>query len=223
MKKRKIAILSIGIIIVALLLEVSTLKYVNDKNAYQTSKVLVDRVITVLNENDESRDELIESLKDDYIVRAKAVSYIVDAKPQVEYDVEELQKIAKLMSIDEIHLIDEKGYIYSGSVPKYFGYSFDSGEQIGYFKPMLNDKSLTMCQDVTPNTSEGKKMMYAITWNEDGTKMIQIGIAPTRLLKEIKQNKVSTVVADMPVYKGMEIFAADAETKVIEGATDDSK
>ena len=158
MKKRKIAILSVGIIIVALLLEASILKYVNDKNAYQTSKVLVDRVITVLNKNDESRDELIESLKDDYIVRAKAVSYIVDAKPQVEYDVEELQKIAKLMSIDEIHLFDENGSIYSGSMPKYFGYSFDSGEQMGYFKPMLNDKSLTMCQDVTPNTSEGKAM-----------------------------------------------------------------
>ena len=223
MKKRKIAILSVGIIIVALLLEASVLKYVNDKNAYQTSKVLVDRVLTVLNKNDESREELIGSLKDDYIIRAKAVSYIVDAKPQVEYDVDELQKIANLMSIDEIHLFDENGYIYSGSVPKYFGYSFDSGEQIGYFKQMLNDKSLTMCQDVTPNTSEGKKMMYAITWNEDGTKMIQIGITPTRLLNEIKQNKVSTVVADMPVYKGMEIFAAAAETKVIEGATDDSK
>lgn len=40
---------------------------------------------------------------------------------------------------------------------------------------------------------------------------------------EIKQNKVSTVVADMPVYRGMEIFVANAETKVIEGATDDSK
>ena len=223
MKKRKIAILSVGIIIVALLLEASILKYVNDKNAYQTSKVLVDRVITVLNKNDESRDELIESLKDDYIVRAKAVSYIVDAKPQVEYDVEELQKIAKLMSIDEIHLIDEKGYIYSGSVPKYFGYSFDSGEQIGYFKPMLNDKSLTMCQDVTPNTSEGKKMMYAITWNEDGTKMIQIGITPMRLLNEIKQNNISNVVAGMPVYKGMEIMVADGDTQVIEGATDSSK
>ena len=223
MKKRKIAILSVGIIIVALLLEASVLKYVNDKNAYQTSKVLVDRVLTVLNKNDENRNELIGSLKDDYIVRAKAVSYIVDAKPQVEYDVDELQKIADLMSIDEIHLFDENGYIYSGSVPKYFGYSFDSGEQIGYFKQMLNDKSLTMCQDVTPNTSEGKKMMYAITWNEDGTKMIQIGITPTRLLNEIKQNKVSTVVAGMPVYKGMEIFTANAKTKLVEGATDTSR
>ena len=78
------------------------------------------------------------------------MSYIVDAKPQVENDVEELQKIAKLMSVDEIHLFDETGCITSGSVPKYFGYSFDSGTQMSYFKPMLTDKSLTMCQDVTP-------------------------------------------------------------------------
>ena len=83
-----------------------------------------------------------------------------------------MQKIAALISVDEIHLFDTKGYIYSGSVPKYFGYSFDSGEQMAYFKPMLKDKKLTMCQDVTPNTSEAKEMMYAITWNEAGNKMI---------------------------------------------------
>lgn len=151
MKKRKVVILSIIIIAIALLLEASILKYVNDKNAYRTSNVLLDRVVTVLERNDESRNKLIDSLKDDYIVRAKAVSYIIDADPEVEYDV------------DEIHLFDEQGYIYSGSVPEYFGYSFNSGTQMEYFKPMLEDKSLTMCQDVTPNTSEAKEMMYAIT------------------------------------------------------------
>lgn len=90
------------IIVVALLFEASILKYVNDKNAHRTSKVLLDRVITVLDKNDENRNELIESLKDDYIVRAKAVSYMIDADPAVEYDVKELQKIAKLMAVDEI-------------------------------------------------------------------------------------------------------------------------
>ena len=223
MKKKKIIILSIMIIVVALLLEASILKYVNDRNAHRTSKVLLDRVITVLDENDESRNELIESLKDDYIVRAKAVSYMIDADPAVEYDVDELQKIAKLMAVDEIHLFDDQGTIYSGSAPNYFGYNFDSGAQMEYFKPMLKDKSLTMCQDVTPNTAEGKKMMYAITWNEDGTKMLQVGIEPKRLLNEIKQNNISNVVAGMPVYKGMEIMVADADTQVIEGATDSSK
>ena len=105
MKKKKIIILSIMIIVVALLLEASILKYVNDRNAQRTSKVLLDRVITVPDKNDESRNELIESLKDDYIVRAKAVSYMIDAYPAVEYDVDELQKIAKLMAVDEIFLM----------------------------------------------------------------------------------------------------------------------
>lgn len=210
---------SVSVIVVALLLEAGILKYVNDANAYKLSKVLLDRVFTVLDKNDQSEEELIESLKDDYIVRAKAVSYIVDAKPQVENDVEELQKIAKLMSVDEIHLFDETGCITSGSVPKYFGYSFDSGTQMSYFKPMLTDKSLTMCQDVTPNTSEGKAMMYSITWNEAGTMMVQVGLKPQRLLDELKQNEISTVVSDMPVYKGMELYVADADTELVKGAT----
>ena len=223
MKKRKFIIPAIAIIAAALLLEGFILKYVNDRNADRTSKVLLDRVITVLDKNDESEEALIKSLKDDYIVRAKAVSYIIDAKPEVEYDVDELQKIAALISVDEIHLFDTKGHIYSGSVPKYFGYSFDSGEQIEYFKPMLTDKKLTMCQDVTPNTSEAKEMMYAITWNEAGNKMIQVGIEPNRLLNEVRQNEISTVVADMPVYKDMEILVADSDTKIVAGATDSSK
>lgn len=77
-----------------------------------------------------------------------------------------------------------------------------------------------MCQDVTPNTAEGKNLMYAITWNEAGTRMIQIGIEPKRLLKELKQNEISAVVSDMPVYKGIEIFVADSQAKIVKGATD---
>ena len=220
MKKKKLVFLAFATIAIALLLEAGILKYVNDSNTYRMSKVLLDRVITVLNKNDDSENGLIESLKDDYIVRAKAVSYIIDAKPQVEYDVEELQKIADLILVDEIHLFDKNGYIYSGTLPKYYGFSFDSGEQMEYFKPMLKNKNLTMCQDVTPNTAEGKELMYAITWNEAGTRMIQIGIEPKRLLKELKQNEISAVVSDMPVYKGIEIFVADSETKIVKGATD---
>lgn len=223
MKKKKIVIWAIVVIAVALLLEASILKFFNDRNAYRMSNVLLDRVITVLEKNDTRKEELIESLKDEYIIRAKAVAYIVDAKPEVENDVKELQKIARLLSIDEIHLIDEEGSIYSGSLPKYFGLNFDSGEQMSYFKPMLSDKNLSMCQDVTPNTAEGKNMMYAITWNDDKTKMIQVGIAPTRLLNEMRQNKISTVVADMPVYKGMEILVADVDTRNVYGATDTDK
>lgn len=187
MKKKNLIGLAIVVTAIALLLETGILNYVNEKNASMTSQVLLDRVISIIDKNETSEAQLIDSLKDDYIVRAKAVSYIIDAKPEVEYDVDELQKIAKLMSVDEIHIFNEKGVVYSGSIPKYYGYSFDSGEQISYFKDMLKDKNLSICQDVTPNTSEAKEMMYAITWNESKSKMIQVGISPKRLLRELKQ------------------------------------
>ena len=223
MKKKNLIGLAVVVIVIALLLETGILNYVNERNASVTSQVLLDRVISIIDKNETSEAQLIDSLKDDYIVRAKAVSYIIDAKPKVEYDVDELQKIAKLISVDEIHIFNEKGIIYSGSIPKYYGYSFDSGEQISYFKDMLKDKNLSMCQDVTPNTSEAKEMMYAITWNESKSKMIQVGISPKRLLKELKQNEISKVVANMPVYDGMELIVADRTTNVIEGATDSEK
>lgn len=222
-KIRKIFSLLIVIIVIAVFIEAGILYYVNNKNADKTSKLLLNQVIDIIQKNQKNEDEMMESLKEDYMIRAKAVSYIIDAKSQVEMDRNELKKIAELMSIDEIHLIDKQGRIYSGTVPKYYGYSFDSGKQISYFKPMLKNKKLTMCQDVTPNTSEGKKMMYAITWNENGEHMIQVGIKPVRLLKELKQNEIETVVNNMPTYKGIRIYVADKDSGKIYGATDKSQ
>ena len=71
--------------------------------------------------------------------------------------------------------------------------------------------------------AEAKEMMYAITWNESKTHRVQVGITPKRLLKELKQNQISNVVSNMPVYKGMEIYVVNSKTKIIEGATDKNK
>ena len=207
----------------AVFLEAAILYTVNNKNVYQISKVLLDQAVDIIEKNQKNEDDMIQSLKEDYIVRAKAVSYIIDAKPEAEKNITELKKIADLMSIDEIHIFDKKGKIYSGTEPKYYGYSFDSGEQMAYFKPMLKNKKLTMCQDVTPNTSEGKKMMYALVWNEAGDRMIQVGIEPVRLLQEVKQNEADAVVANMPVYKGMSLYVTDKKSGKIYGATDSKK
>jgi diguanylate cyclase (GGDEF)-like protein len=169
-------------------------------------------VVTLIEENEENENSLIETLKEDYMIRAQTAAYILEAKPEAGTDVAELEKIAGLLRVDEIHLFDETGTIYGGTKPQYYGFSFDSGEQMEYFKPMLQDKDLSMCQDVTPNTAEGKDMMYAITWNEAGDCMIQVGIKPVRLLEELRSNEITEVIEDMPVYEGMDIWVADAES-----------
>lgn len=189
------------------------------EQAYQTATVLIDQVKSVLTTNEKKEQALIDSLKEEYISKAKAVSYIIDKNPKVETDIAELIRIATLMSIDEIHLFTPGGTIYAGTVPPYYGYTFDSGEQMAFFKPMLENKALSMCQDVTPNTAEGKSMMYAICWNDSGERMIQIGIEPRRLLEELRSNEISEVVAAMPVYEGIEMMVADGASGRILGAT----
>lgn len=226
MTKNRKSKISFAIITMLLVLSLVGLEYGiqlrgNENKANKTSAILINQVEEVMLENEKEETALVASLKEDYITRAKAVAYTLDHDSDLENNLQELRRIAALMSVDEIYLFDESGTIYAGTNPEYKGLNFDSGSQISYFKPMLKNKSLTMCQDVTPNTAEEKSMMYAICWNDDGTRMVQVGITPLRLMKELQDNEISEVVEGMPSYSGVDIIVADAETQVIKGSTEE--
>lgn len=219
---RRVIIYIVVIVSVAMILEMAILNVLHHKNAEKTIGVLVRQVADILLENEQTKNELTAELKDEYKLRAKTVSYILDANPEAEGNIAELENIAQMMEIDEIHLFDENGYLYGGTVPSYYGIDFSSGEQISYFKPMLGTKALSMCQDVTPNTAEKKSMMYAITWNASGTKMVQVGVEPKRLLEKLDEMEVSRVIDNMPAYEGIQIYVVSMSNRKICGATDES-
>ena len=210
----------IGVLVMLLAAESFLIQRSDQQQAYRTASVLAEQIQNILDTNSRKERALVETLKESYITRAKAVAYITDLFPGVVNDVDELKHIAELNGIDEIHIFDESGTIISGSVPKYYGYSFDSGEQMAYFKPMLQDRGLTMCQDVSPNTAEGKSMMYAICWNRAGNLMIQVGIEPLRLLEELRTNQMDEVVDGLPAYEGIAILVADPSSGVVIGTTE---
>lgn len=214
------AVIMVSIAVVLLIVFTYFVLIFNNQNsARKTGEVMINQVSGVLEKNHSAEETLLASLKEDYIIRAKTVSYILEHHPGAEYDIDELNKIAELMGIDEIHIFDERGTIYAGTIPKYYGYSFASGEQIGYFNPMLEDKTLSMCQDITPNTAEERNMMYAIVWDSLGDKMVQVGIEPLRLLDELKNNQISNVIDNIPVYEDIQIYVADSATGKILGST----
>ncbi|MBP9001677.1 MAG: GGDEF domain-containing protein [Lachnospiraceae bacterium] len=216
----KRVIVTIAIVVaLAVGFNIAILVSLNDRNANNTLDVVLNQVVSRLERNYQEDNRLVSSLKEEYIVKAQTVSYILDQKPELKDDLLELLIIAGKMGIDEIHLFNDEGVIFGGTLPEYYGVSFGDGEQISYFMPMLSDKYLTMCQDVTPNTAEGRNMMYAITWNSSHDYMVQIGIEPKRLFEELKRNELSTVISAMPAYEGIEIFVADKITGDIGGAT----
>ena len=216
----KRVIVTIAIVVaLAVGFNIAILVSLNDRNANNTLDVVLNQVVSRLERNYQEENRLVSSLKEEYIVKAQTVSYVLDQKPELKDDLLELLIIAGKMGIDEIHLFNDEGVIFGGTLPEYYGVSFGDGEQISYFMPMLSDKYLTMCQDVTPNTAESRNMMYAITWNSSHDYMVQIGIEPKRLFEELKRNELSTVISAMPAYEGIEIFVADKITGDIGGAT----
>lgn len=186
-----------------------------EENALSTISQIEDILIS----NETELEVLTESLKDEYIIKAEMTAYIWE---HVEVSTpEEYQDLAALLNVDEIHIFNSEGTIYEGSEPQYFGFDFNSGSQMEFFKPLLEDKTLTLCQDITPNTAEDKPMMYVATWTSDGSTIVQIGLEPERILEQQSLNELSHIFANMPTTDGTTLFAIDSETGVIVGSSEE--
>lgn len=92
-----------------------------------------EQVIHTMENNSQELAELNKSLDTDYLTRAKAAAYVMDHQKEVSLNVKEMQYLAKLLNVDELHVIDEKGFIVSGSVSKYIGIDMDDHKQTREF------------------------------------------------------------------------------------------
>ena len=210
-----VSILFCAILIGSTLLQISA----NRRNAQLACSIITDQLEDVISINEQDVELLLSTLKDEYIVRVRMTSDLLDAADDSQLSAREYEELTARLQVDEIHIFDETGTIVDGSVPEYYGYSFRSGQQMSYFLPMLADRTLSMCQGITPNTAEGKSMMYAITWNTAGTRMVQIGITPNRLLDAMESSDLAQTVQNLPVMEGMSVCLVSNETGLPVGCT----
>lgn len=212
-------------IILAFMILTLCLNYVlqvhNARNdMYLDAKNKFWQINQILKQNEKETEQVKEDLKANCLIRAKTAAYILQYRPEITEDQEEMEKIARLLQVDEFHLFDKEGTLYAGSEPKYFGLNFTSGEQMQFFLPMLKDRELELCQDITPNTAEQKLMQYAAVWREDGEGIVQIGLEPDRVLESMKKNELSYIFSLVTADSGTTIYAIDPGTYQILGCTD---
>lgn len=222
--KRAITIRLCIVIVVSMIATAALNYYLQIKSAkevmYSNAELRINQAMEILEKNDAEIEALNQDLEEDYFIRAKAAAYIVQNHPEVIGDLKEIRKIASLLQVDELHLFDTDGVLFAGSEPKYYNYTFASGEQMQFFLPMLEDKTLQLCQEMMPNTAERKMMQYIAVWREDGEGIVQIGMEPVRLLEAMEKNELSRIFEMMTTEEGIRIFALDWNTGRILGATD---
>lgn len=187
--------------------------------AVDDSHRTLSQIEHVLTENKAELEEIQETYTQTCLKNAETVSRIIEEDPSVMNDLEGLKKIAEMVEIDEIHLFDKTGRIYTGTHPEYYNLTFDSGEQINFFKPMLTDKSLKLVQEITPNTAEEKPMQYSAIWSENGEYIVQIGMEPVNVLKVTEKNELSYIFSLFRVNPDMSYYSINSETYEILGST----
>lgn len=209
-----------GFILIMLVL--ATFLYTNIfMEEYRKQSILFfTQVEYMLEQNSAELETEIKDYKQICLNSADAVAYILNENPAIIEDRDELNRIAEFLHVDEIHIFNDKGEIVAGTEPRYYGYTVYDGEQISYFAAMLDDKELRLCQDVTPNTAEGKEMQYVAVWSLDKTYFIQLGSKPERVLEAVRKNQLSYIFSLLAAGHVSLLYAVDCDTGEILGATD---
>lgn len=191
-----------------------TLDHANEEALHSLTQI--EQIIA---ENQTELENAQTEYKKTCLLNAKVVSRFIEASPEMLYNLEELRALATHLEIDEIHFFDANGRIFTGTHPQYYDYTFDSGEQMAFFKPLLTDKSLELVQDITPNTAEQKYMQYSALWNNNKEYIIQIGMKPVNVKKSTAKNELSYIFSLFRVNPYVFYYAIDTDTGTIIGAS----
>lgn len=200
---------------VAATLQVFTLQ----NQARESAQGVFHQIGQILEENTRELEEVSEKYRETCLLNAQSIAYMIQNHPEILGDIEEFRRIARMMEVDEIHVFDKTGRIFTGTHPEYYDFTFESGEQMRFFAPLLKDKSLRLCQDITPNTAEGKLVQYSALWSEDREFILQVGMYPTTVLEYTEKNELSYIFSLLQGAAGVELYAIDGQTGIVMGAT----
>lgn len=101
-----------------ILVSVLVLSIANEqRRAWETADKIFQQMDKILEENGKEMERLRKEYSQKCLHDAETIAYILEKNPKARYDRDELRKIAKFIEVDEIHIIDERGEIISGTHP----------------------------------------------------------------------------------------------------------
>ena len=108
---------------------------------FNTFFAKTEQMIHTLENNRMELDLLRKNLDEDYLTRARAAAYVLDRQKDVSMDVAQMQYLADLLNVDELHIINENGIIASSSVSQYVGIDMADHKQTRPFLDLLGGDS----------------------------------------------------------------------------------
>lgn len=186
---------------------------------FATFRTKIEQVIHTLENNRQELALMNESLDEDYLTRARAAAYVLDREDVLSLSVVEMQYLADLLNVDELHVIDESGYIVAGSVSQYVGIDMSKHPQTNAFLALLEseEEGAYLIQEPQPNAAEDKLMQYVGVARNGRKGVVQVGFEPKRQLEAQSRNTYDYIFFRFPTDVEEEIFVIDYDSGVMLG------
>ena len=190
-----------------------------ESKQFDTFYAKTEQMIHTLENNQAELMLVRENLDEDYLTRARAAAYVLENQHEISVDTEELQYLAALLNVDELHIIDKNGIIVSGSVSKYVGIDMADHDQTRPFLDLIGrgEEGAYLIQEARPNAAEGKVMQYVGVARKGQDGVVQVGFTPTRQLAAQSRNTYDYIFSKFPTDIGEELFVVDTSTGDILG------
>lgn len=134
------------------------------------------------------------ALNNNLIIATKAIERAIrDIDPDILNS--ELDKLAKNLGLNEIHITDEKGLLAWSNIPEFIGYDFNSDEQSRPFMEALKNKDFEFAQEPTFRGIDKVLFQYVGVARKDKIGLVQIGIEPEELNKLIERIHISGIAS----------------------------
>jgi len=175
----------------------------------------VQEVENYVKDQDERIKELKKELNELYITKARTLALIIAEKPEIINSREKLINLAKSMDVEEIHVIDSDGILKWGTVPEFYGFDFNTSEQTKPFLQGLRDKNFELAQEPQQRGTDKVLFQYIGVSRIDKPGIVQIGVKPERLQKELEKADIKKVSEIYRFGKNGFILVVDKNTRVI--------
>ncbi len=156
-----------------------------------------------------------QEVNKEYLEKAKILASVINQNPGVVTKNAALFDMAASLGVDEIHISDENGIIKWGTVASYYGMDFNTEESMKPFAGALTNPDFELVQDPQIRSVDNALFQYAAVGRKDKPGIIQIGVSPWKLVKELEKADISSISKDATLGAGGIVIIVNKDSDVI--------
>lgn len=192
---------------------------IQTKQAYNNAEKLIylkiDDVIKQIDVNNKNLREIRRETDSNALAKTRAFAAMLKINPALVYDFKELGNIRRLLDVDELHIINNKGILISGTVKEYYGYDMASDPQSRAFMKAIADKSFELAQDPQPKGINKEMFQYVGVARKDAPGIVQIGYRPEKLFHAMEVADVKNLAPGFRVGSFGSVLIAKKSGEII--------